>query len=415
MYDIGFQNLSRALISNMPVKIMVLDTQVYSNTGGQACTSGFTGQVSDMAGFGKAWQGKPEMRKEIALIGMAHRNAYVLQCATANITHLLEGFIDGLNSRRPALFNCYTPCQPEHGIPDDASMAQSKLAVESRAYPLFKFDPDAGVTFDQCCSLDGNPAMEDDWPVYPLHYVDETGSEQTMELPMTFADFAVTEGRFRKHFKQAPRGSWNENMVPLHEFIDMDAGEREGKYPYIWATDSKNRLTRVMVSETLVRTTADRRDFWRQLKSLVPIEKVVDMDQITRQARGDVARQLTSNLLSLILKEEGGAPASIEALAAAPAEAAPAAGRSAASADLEPVWIDTPECDGCEECVKINPKIFQFNADKRAEVVDPRGGPFVDIVRAAEKCTVSCIHPGTPANPDEKDVDKLIKRAEPFQ
>ena len=160
MYDIGFQNLSRALISNLPVKIMVLDTQVYSNTGGQACTSGFTGQVSDMAGFGKVWKGKPEIRKEISLIGMAHRNAFVLQASIANMTHMLEGFIDGLNSRRPALFNCYAACQPEHGIADDASMAQNKLAVESRAYPLFRFDPDAGITFNECCSLDGNPALE---------------------------------------------------------------------------------------------------------------------------------------------------------------------------------------------------------------------------------------------------------------
>jgi pyruvate-ferredoxin/flavodoxin oxidoreductase len=415
MYDIGFQNLSRALISNMPVKILVLDTQVYSNTGGQACTSGFTGQVSDMAAFGKAWQGKTEIRKEIALIGMAHRSAYVLQASTANTTHMLEGFIDGLNSRRPALFNCYTPCQPEHGIADDASMAQSKMALESRAYPLFKFDPDAGITFDQCCSLDGNPAMEDDWPVYPLKYVDELGAEQTMDLPMTFADFAVTEARFRKHFKQAPRGSWNENMVPLHEFVDMAEDEREGLYPYIWGADSKNRLTRVMVSETLVRTTTDRRDFWRQLKSLVPIEKVVDMDQITQQVRSDVAQQLTSNLLSMVLTGEAGAPLSIDTAAVTPTETAPAAKGNGASADFEPVWIDTPDCDGCEECVQINPKIFKFNADMQAVVVDPRAGAFLDIVRAAEKCTVSCIHPGTPWNAGEKDLDKLVKRAQPFQ
>ena len=298
-------------------------------------------------------------------------------------------------------------------------MAQSKLALESRAYPLFKFDPDAGITFDQCCSLEGNPAMDEDWPVYPLKYQDEIGSEQTMELPMTFADFAVTEARFRKHFKQAPRGSWNEKMVPLHEFIDMDAGEREDHYPYIWGTDSKNRLTRIMVSETLVRTTVDRRDFWRQLKSLVPIDKVADMDQVTRQVRAELAQQLTSNLLSMILKEEAGVPASIEAAAdasaTAPAETAPGAESSAAGADFEPVWIDTPECDGCEECIKINPKMFKFNADKQVVVVDPKAGTFQDIVRSAEKCTVSCIHPGTPWNPNEKDLDKLIKRAEPFQ
>ena len=88
---------------------------------------------------------------------------------------------------------------------------------------------------------------------------------------------------------------------------------------------------------------------------------------------------------------------------------------STAKDGYEPVWIDTPECDGCEECVKINPKIFQFNDSKQAEIINPQGGPFRDIVRAAEKCTVSCIHPGTPWNAEEKDLDKLVKRAEAFQ
>ncbi len=50
-----------------------------------------------------------------------------------------------------------------------------------------------------------------------------------------------------------------------------------------------------------------------------------------------------------------------------------------------------------------------------ASMVNPTGGSYKDIVRAAEKCTASCIHPGTPFNPNEKDVEKLIKRAEKFQ
>jgi pyruvate-ferredoxin/flavodoxin oxidoreductase len=162
MYDIGFQNLSRALMSGMPIKVLVVDTQVYSNTGGQACTSGFIGQVSDMAPWGSAKHGKQETRKEISLIGMAHRTAYVMQGTVSHVNHLLESFIDGLNSRRPALFNIYAVCPPEHGVGDDRTTDQSKLAVESRAYPLFRFDPDAGVTFGECVSLEGNPAMDRD-------------------------------------------------------------------------------------------------------------------------------------------------------------------------------------------------------------------------------------------------------------
>ena len=158
MYDIGFQNLSRMMMSGKPIKVLILDTQVYSNTGGQACTSGFTGQVSDMAQYGKAAQGKEEIRKEIALIGMAHRTTYVMQGSISNATHLIEGFIEGLNARRPAVFNVYSPCMPEHGIADDLAEHQSKLAVESRAYPLIRYNPDKGILPEECFDLDGNPS-----------------------------------------------------------------------------------------------------------------------------------------------------------------------------------------------------------------------------------------------------------------
>ena len=251
MYDIGFQNLSRALMSGKPIKVLVLDTQVYSNTGGQACTSGFFGQISDMAQFGKAIKGKQEIRKEIGLIGMAHRTTYVLQSTIAHPNHMIEGFIRGLKVRRPALFNLYTSCQPEHGIGDDMSANQGKLAVESRAYPLFRYDPDAGKRPEECFDLEGNPAPDQDWPIYTLKY-SEGGREKTMELPMTFADFAVTEIRFRKHFRVAPPDTWNENMIPLHEFLQLPEDEREGRFPFVWSIDRKQQLTRLLVAEPIV-------------------------------------------------------------------------------------------------------------------------------------------------------------------
>jgi pyruvate-ferredoxin/flavodoxin oxidoreductase len=237
-----------------------------------------------------------------------------------------------------------------------------------------------------------------------------------MQLPFTFADFALTEGRFRKHFKQAPHGSWNENMLPLHEFIELSPAEREDHFPYVWSVDSKNRLNRVMVSETLVRATEDRRDFWYQLKSLVPQQAgSTSEDQLESRIRQEMAQKLAASLMSLVL--EGDAPTApvLELAAAQPAAGASAEAAPAAQGDFEPVWIDTPDCDGCEECVQINPNIFAFNDDKQAVVVNPQGGPFKDIVKAAEKCTVSCIHPGTPSDKSEPDIDKLIKRAEAFQ
>src|SRR3970282_926670 len=87
MLDIGFQNLSRLLASGKPIRVVVLDTQVYSNTGGQACTSGFTGQVADMSAWGAAQHGKTEVRKELSLIAIAHRGTYVHQSSQASASH----------------------------------------------------------------------------------------------------------------------------------------------------------------------------------------------------------------------------------------------------------------------------------------------------------------------------------------
>ncbi len=144
MYDIGFQNLSRAMMSGKPIKVLVLDTQVYSNTGGQACTSGFFGQVSDMAQYGKSIQGKQEIRKEIGLIGMAHRTTYVMQSTIAHPNHLIEGFIEGLKTRRPALFNLYTSCQPEHGIGDDMSANQAEAGCRVACLSAVPLQPRSG-------------------------------------------------------------------------------------------------------------------------------------------------------------------------------------------------------------------------------------------------------------------------------
>ncbi|MCK5499268.1 MAG: ferredoxin, partial [Gammaproteobacteria bacterium] len=82
---------------------------------------------------------------------------------------------------------------------------------------------------------------------------------------------------------------------------------------------------------------------------------------------------------------------------------------------FEPVWIDTPECTTCDDCIDINPKIFAYNDEDKAIIVDPAAGSFKDIVKSAEKCPAEIIHPGTPANPNEKNLEKLIKRAEKFQ
>jgi pyruvate-ferredoxin/flavodoxin oxidoreductase len=382
-----------------------------------------------MTPYGKQIHGKKEHRKEMSVIAMAHRTSYVLQGTISNLTHLIEGYIDGLNSHRPAIFNIYSVCQPEHGVADDASSRQSKLAVESRAYPLYKYNPDLGTTFAECSSLEGNPASREDWPTYKLEYLTESGKTESMNLPLTFADFALTEGRFRKHFHIAPQETWNDDMIPLAEFIDLDKDCQTDRYPYIWAVDKNNHLIRVLISAELVHSTVERRDFWRQLKSLVGVDRdtaSVDVSKIAEEAREQMAQKITSSLLAMASGASGSnAAANLNAflnpqnsnhsLDSATSSAPASVSTPAEPGDYEPVWIDTPECTACDECTELNPDIFAYNEDKQAIVINPRGGTYLDIVKAAEKCTAEVIHPGTPFNPNEPDLDKLIKRAEKYQ
>src|SRR5437870_3824384 len=189
MFDIGFQSLSRLFASGMNVKVFVLDTQVYSNTGGQASTSSYTGQNTKMSVHGKSIGGKQERRKEIAQIAIMHPRTFVAQTTCAHTNHFYKSVLGALEFDGPAIVVCYTTCQPEHGVADNMAGEQARLAVDSRAFPLLVFDPRAGDTVKKRLSLQGNPNVKADWYVNP----------KTNE-PVTFIDFARSEGRFSKHF-----------------------------------------------------------------------------------------------------------------------------------------------------------------------------------------------------------------------
>jgi pyruvate-ferredoxin/flavodoxin oxidoreductase len=484
MLDIGFQNLSRLMASGKPIRVVVLDTQVYSNTGGQACTSGYTGQVSDMAWYGKAAHGKTEVRKELALIAMAHRGVFVHQTSQASASHLMAGVLRGMQARRPVLINIYTPCPVEHGLADDWAQHAARLALESRAFPFLTYDPDAGDSWAACLSLDGNPSVDDAWPTYTLEYEGEDGTPQSMELPLTIADWAATEGRFRKHFKRLPPEA-DGDLVPFHELVALPPAEREGRQPFIYMLGRDRRLERWSASSEMIQLADERQLFWAQLRELAGVrvsdavrQQVADTLEAElagklEAARRDydakiaelqatypaaIARRLAQGLLQASEKGQtlddllrslpaappagngaaalaptgsgGTAAATAAAIAtSAPVTAAPAvpavpAASTVTAAPAVPAaeddavtiepYIDSERCTTCNECTNLNKKMFAYNADKQAYIKDPRAGTFAQLVQAAEKCPVAAIHPGTPLNPKEKDLDKWLKRAQPF-
>ena len=189
MLDIGFQSLSRMMASGMNIKVLILDTQVYSNTGGQTSTASFTGQEAKMYAFGSAKPGKTELRKEIGRIAMMHPNTFVAQTVAAVPNHFYQSILDAASFDGPAIVSTYTTCQPEHGVADNMARYQSKLAVDSRAFPMFVYDPRKGDTIKERLSLKGNPAADEDW--YTIKKTGET---------IDFLTFARSEGRFAKQF-----------------------------------------------------------------------------------------------------------------------------------------------------------------------------------------------------------------------
>ncbi|MBE9567554.1 MAG: hypothetical protein IMF14_02585 [Proteobacteria bacterium] len=265
-YDIGFGALSRLLVSETPIKVVVLNTGGYSNTGGQTSTASYTAQDSDLTRFGVAHSGKHEDRKELGLIASFHPKVLVIQTNAALQSHFMKNVMDFLTyNESPAVFDTYTTCQPEHGIADDAGNRRAMLAIESRMSPVFVHDPRRGDTLAERFSLEGNPEIGKDWITTTLDYIDDKGNAALLEIPFTAADFAAQEGRFKKHFHAVHQ---DEDPLPIDEYINLSKSDRYGKVPFIWSTTANGKLIKLTMTSAMVELTEERRRNWRMLEYL---------------------------------------------------------------------------------------------------------------------------------------------------
>ncbi|MCU0708100.1 MAG: pyruvate:ferredoxin (flavodoxin) oxidoreductase [Pirellula sp.] len=138
-YDIGFGGLDHVLASGKDVNVLVLDTEVYSNTGGQASKSTPRGAVAKFATAGKGIN-----KKDIGMIAMAYGHVYVAQIAIgAHPLQALKAFSEAESYRGPSLILAYSQCIA-HGIDMTTGMTHQKDAVNSGYWPLYRFDPRIG-------------------------------------------------------------------------------------------------------------------------------------------------------------------------------------------------------------------------------------------------------------------------------
>ncbi|MGZ5212740.1 MAG: pyruvate:ferredoxin (flavodoxin) oxidoreductase [Actinomycetota bacterium] len=135
-YDIGFGGLDHVLASGRDVNVLVLDTEVYSNTGGQASKATPRGAVAKFAAAGKA-SGK----KDLGMIATAYGNVYVAQIAMgADMPQTVKAIVEAEAHRGPSLVIAYSHCIA-HGIDMSTAMSHQKEAVDSGYWPLYRFDP----------------------------------------------------------------------------------------------------------------------------------------------------------------------------------------------------------------------------------------------------------------------------------
>ena len=135
-YDIGYGGLDHVLASGQNVNILVLDTEVYSNTGGQASKATPLGAVAKFATGGKT-----SAKKDLGMTAIRYGDVYIAQIAMgANDTHTIKAFLEAEAHPGPSLIIAYSQCIA-HGIDMSKGMRQQKLAVESGYWPLYRYNP----------------------------------------------------------------------------------------------------------------------------------------------------------------------------------------------------------------------------------------------------------------------------------
>jgi len=288
----------------------------------------------------------------------------IVERALGDLYPLRERVLKGLEYPGAALFSVFSGATGHSdGLPPYLVAA---AAMESRAFPAFSYDPSAGEERPARFSLEGNPQPGADWPLHGFSYEDAEHQRVRRELAFTLADFAACDRRYAGYFARIPSAHAN------------------GEVPSLLMVDRDDCLRKVIVAEPLMREARRCLDAWHGMQALVKREAPPPPP-----------------------------PAKVEEAAKPAPAAAPTPEPEKAPASDDP-YIETPRCTTCDECTKLNNRMFAYDANKQAYIADLNAGTYRELVEAAETCQVSIIHPGKPRNPDEPGLDELLERAAPF-
>lgn len=354
--------------------------------------------------------------QQMANTFVAPGNAYVLQSASSDLYRQKDKIQKGLEFRGPAIFSIFAGRDaPATSLPAYLSAA---AAMESRAFPAFSYDPAAGSGLADRFDVSSNPDIGTAWPRRELRYEDEGLQLITEEHAFTLADFAVTDPQYSDYFASAPRESWNDDMLPVADYLDLPAGDTFEKVPYVPVVDGHGILRRLVVDENLIRIVRHCRDRWHVLQEQGGIDNSYAAALLAKERTAwEEEKEKQIQMIRAELAHAGPSQTVDAVLTQAPNESAEkplVVAEEAATAISDEPYIETPRCTTCDECTNRNDRMFAYDENKQAYIKDPDAGSYKDLVEAAEICQVAIIHPGKPRNPNEPGLDDLVGRAQAF-
>lgn len=357
-------SFGRVLRSGRPIQIVVDSPGLYAG---------------DLSGF----------VPDFGYIAIAHREAFVLQSSVSRPERLASGLAVMARTLRPAVAVVAVPETPDQ----DAYLATSLLHL-SRAFPLYLYDPDRGETWAERFEL----------------LVEE-------ELPVTAADFAAVSPAFRDHFRVLPPDTWNDEQMELSEYLKQYTHEPPLAIPFISVTDAQGVPQRAVVTRELINLCRDRQRAWNTFAELAGAQrKKPDNEDREQKAKLEGATQAIYRVVSMLTAPMVTAPMSTAPVEQASLPVPPPVQTQTPQAPLEAAatedpYIDSFLCTSCNDCFKINPRLFQYDGNKQAFIADARAGTFAELVKAAEGCPAKCIHPGTPRPDDATVTPQLLAKA----
>ncbi|MFC1744309.1 4Fe-4S binding protein [Candidatus Riflebacteria bacterium] len=279
-------SISELLSMELPIKILIFDSQVDD--------SALSPEVLARA------------NSKVALMGLCHQQAFVLQSGTYAPEHLYKGLSEGMSFQGPALFFLYAPDSERHGFPQARQQQIEDLAFYSRTFPAICFNPEKGDFFGDYIDLLANP--EPKKAIAAKEMISDTGgAKKGKKLAITFADWAVTQARFKGHFNEIIEEK--EGMLPLSDYLCLPEDKKKSCQPFI-IIEKQAKTGRFLPSAEIVAASETVYSTWKILQEIAGVQspfvdRIRDKIQKEESVKKDEAlRQLKLQYESEIKKIE---------------------------------------------------------------------------------------------------------------